>query len=404
MHACHLGEHYRVPVSIGALIRQASRWHALAAGILLLSAIVSQTAVAQSAATAKKGYRPPTRTTSSATQRPAAHSRNAVRSAAHSYEGMVAPGAAHGSLEPIPMQEIHLTDMAISSCDSCGAADGNCGCNPFGYLLDWSRGDLWIGTASFTGASGYIADTGTTEQIAGSFGFQEGFNFGTRLPGLLCGQIGSQIGMRFVQTQLDGSTASNDSRSQTFATAGLFRRVDYGVQGGLVVDYLHDDWLYQADLLQLRGELSYLFSPCHDLGMRFTDSQQIDDTQAFLSGRTTPVQLRLSSLNTYRFFYRYRFGQGGAGLAELQAGFTEDADTVLGLDLKVPLQNQLGLAAGATYVLPASDTLIPYAREGWNMSLAIVWTPGRGFGTRRDYYRPLFDVADNGSLLSKHAP
>jgi hypothetical protein len=32
--------------------------------------------------------------------------------------------------------------------------------------------------------------------------------------------------------------------------------------------------------------------------------------------------------------------------------------------------------------------------------MALVWTPGRSFGTQRDYYRPLFEVAGSGTLIA----
>lgn len=312
------------------------------------------------------------------------------------YTETLAPGAVHyGASDG---SHFH------TGCYTCGAMDGACVCQPFGWLLDWSRGDLWLGSVGFSGASSSLgAAAGDAGQVAGNFGFQQGFNFGTRLPGLLCGQFGSQLGMRFTQSQLDGTSAGADHRTQTFVTAGLFRRVDYGFQGGLVVDYLHDDWVYKADLLQLRGELSYLFSPCHDFGFRFTDSQQTDDTTASIRGLATPIDLRLSGLDTYRFFYRARFGHNAAGQAELQAGFSEDSAAILGASLRAPLQNQLGLDVSATYLLPPSQADLPYTQEGWNLNLALVWTPGRGFGSDHDYYRPLLSVADNGSLLTRHA-
>ncbi len=264
---------------------------------------------------------------------------------------------------------------------------------------------MWLGTTSFTGEGSFLTTgSNTAGQVGGSFGFQEGFNFGSRLPSVAGGQVGAQLGMRFTHTQIDGTYAGIDSRTQTFITAGLFRRVDYGFQGGLVVDYLHDDWVYQADLLQLRGEVSFLFSPCHDFGFRFTDSQQTDDTTATITGLATPVDLRLSAMNTYRFFYRCRFGDCGRVAAEVQAGFTEESSAVLGIDLSAPLQHQVGLHASATYLLPPSEASDPYSREGWNLGIAMVWTPGRLFGSQRDYYRPLLAVADNGSLLSKLEP
>ncbi len=323
---------------------------------------------------------------------------------ADSYEETLAPGATQSTPELLPKQASRQSGENDLGCDHCGMSNGCC-CYAPGYLLDWRRADLWVGVSSFTGPGNFLTTGASSDgQVEGSFGFQEGFNFGARLPSLLRGQMGSQIGMRFTHTQIDGTAAGTDSRTQAFMTAGLFRRVDYGFQGGLVVDYLHDDWVYQADLVQLRGELSFLFSACHDFGFRFTDSQQTDDVSAVLRGSATPVARRLAALNTYRFFYRYRFSDLGRGLAELSAGFTEDSGGVLGLDLKTPLQGQLGLETKATYVIPSRGAAVPYAEEGWNLGVAIVWTPGRIFGTQRDYYRPLLDVADNGSLLSKLVP
>ena len=280
-----------------------------------------------------------------------------------------------------------------------------CCCHPLGYLLDWRRADLWFGFTSFKGAGDFITSgTDAGGQVEGNFGFQEGFNFGSCLPSLLGGQVGSQIGLRLTQSQLDGTAAGDDHRTQAFFTAGLFRRVDYGLQGGLAVDYLHDDWVYQADLLQLRGELSFLLSPCHDVGFRFSDSQQTDNVSVSLPGHTTPIELQLAALNTYRFFYRFRFGPAAAGLSEIQAGFTEDSGGLLAIGVKAPLQNELGIDVHATYAIPPNSAAMPYTQEGWNLSLAFVWTPGRPFGMQRDYYRPLFDVADNGSLLSRRVP
>ncbi len=323
-------------------------------------------------------------------------------------------------LAPTAVQGMTIADAAewVPSDQSVdfevSSAQGNCcdayggevyGCHPAGYLFDWTRADLWVGTVGFVVPGNFIT-TGSNSggAVEGSFGFQEGVNFGSRMPSLLSGQMGAQLGLRCVQAQLDGSAAGSDRRQQLFATGGLFRRVDYGVQAGLAVDYLHDDWVYQADLVQLRGEVSYLLTPCHDLGFRFSDSQQTEAISARLAGNNTSNNLQLTALNTYRFFYRYSYGDCGRGQAELQAGWTEDSGTVLGIGLKTPLQNQLGLVTSATYLIPSQQVSPDFAAEGWNISLGVVWTPGRGFGESRDYYRPLFDVADNGSLITRSAP
>lgn len=335
-----------------------------------------------------------------------ASSRHPVRTASATRE-ILAPTAmgvtdersesVNSYIEPLDATSVGSEHTA---CDSCGGTA--CCCWPNTFLFDWTRADLWAGVAGFTVPANFLNTANNSPgAIEGAFGFQEGANFGTQVPSLLCGQMGSQVGLRFIHSQLEGSAAAVDHRQQLFLTAGLFRRVDYGVQGGLVVDYLHDDWIYKADLLQLRGELSYLLSPCHELGFRFTDSQQIDDNTYRLSGSVASTNIRIASLDTYRFFYRMRFSEQARGQAEMQAGWTKDSGAILGLNLNTPLQNQLGLSTTATYLIPPSDASPSYASEGWNIGLALVWTPGRKFGLARDYYRPLFDVADNGSMISK---
>ncbi len=318
--------------------------------------------------------------------------------------GTTAMGTANESLftqEAMEGGPAQVAPESFAGCDSCGGQDACC-CESSCFLLDWTRADLWIGTASFGTPANFLnTSPNSTGAIEGSFGFQEGINFGTRVPSVLCGQLGSQLGLRFIHSQLEGSAAGTDHRQQLFLTTGLFRRVDYGVQGGLVIDYLHEDWIYKADLLQLRGELSYLLSPCHELGFRFTDNQQTDDTTYRIRGNAATLSARVTALDSYRGFYRFRFSEEARGQAELQVGWTRDSAAILGIAINAPLQNQIGLAATTTYLLPQNDATPSYASEGWNLGLALVWTPGRRFGRTRDYYRPLFEVADNGSLISK---
>src|SRR5439155_14079823 len=95
--------------------------------------------------------------------------------------------------------------------------------------------------------------------------FHEGFNWGIPIAGFLSGQWGAN----WTQSNFSGSYFTTDNRNQIFFTAGLFRRVDWGFQGGLVFDYLHDEWDYSADLGQLRGELSWLWCNCNEVGFWF---------------------------------------------------------------------------------------------------------------------------------------
>ncbi|HBE69968.1 MAG TPA: hypothetical protein DDW52_17620, partial [Planctomycetaceae bacterium] len=194
-----------------------------------------------------------------------------------------------------------------------------------------------------------------------------------------------------------GSTAGMDRRSQMFLTGGLFRRVDYGLQGGLVVDYLHDDWFYKADLLQLRGELSFVTAYRGEWGFRFTNSQQTSESTISIGGSS--IDLSLESLDSYRFFARRNFGIHLQSTAELVAGWSEQKNALVGLRIELPLAAELGLEAESLYGTPPSESMLGYDQEWWNIAIALKWTPGRSFGTARDYYRPLFKVADNASLL-----
>lgn len=285
----------------------------------------------------------------------------------------------------------------------CGMACGDAACGgPIRQLLDWSRCDLLVGTAAFSNPTNFLTSgNNAAGQLEGNFGFQEGFNFGSCVPGLLNGQIGGQIGLRAIQSQLYGNAAGDDARNQLFVTGGLFRRVDYGVQGGLVVDYLHDDWLAVVDLSQLRGELSFALTTCHTAGFRFTSSLNNHQSALHLAGQPAPVSVHFTALDSYRFFYACALGDEGRAAAEFNAGFTEDRDTVLGMNLTAPLHGEVGISASTTYLIPHSGAQPAYTSESWSLGLALVWTPCRLYGCGRDYYRSLFDVADNGTLLTK---
>lgn len=289
----------------------------------------------------------------------------------------------------------------VAGCHTCGGML-DCICNRGGFFFDWSRAELQAGVIGFTGPGNHLTPGNTpTGKVDGGFGFQQAFNFGTHVPSLVGGQLGSQFGLRLTQSSNHGSSASSGNRNQLFLTTGLFRRVDYGVQGGMVVDYSRDDWIYRADLLQLRGELSFVLSPCHVGGFRFTNSQKTRPVASNLSGPGVPSHFALSTLDTYRFFYRVHFGEAGRSQLELLTGFSGHSHGLLGIDLRTPIRNQVGLNVTTTYLIPDSDMEPRFTGEGWNLGLNLVWTPGRRFGFDRDYYRPLLRVADNGTLFTR---
>jgi hypothetical protein len=266
--------------------------------------------------------------------------------------------------------------------------------------------ELFSGVQGFTGP----ANRGGS----GSFGFHEGFNWGMPILGYLSGQWGAN----WTQNNFSGNYLTTDSRDQIFITAGLFRRVDWGFQGGLVFDYLHDEWDYSADLAQLRGELSWLWAGgpscgCNEIGFWFTagvnDSNNlIVQRPVFLGGgnvRVVSSNATLAVNDIYAFFFRRQFACGGQG--RLFGGFTGNSQGLVGGDALLPINPNWSLRSNFLFATAGSgdSTTEPgFARESWNVGISLVWTPcGRAAGCQ-SYNRPLFNVADNGSFLTRLLP
>ncbi len=253
--------------------------------------------------------------------------------------------------------------------------------------------DIVIGTQGFTGPS----NRGETA----SFGFHEGVNWGAPIPCFGCGELGMQFGMRTAQSNLSGSEYTQNERHQVFVTGGLFRRVDWGFQGGIVVDYLHEDWYYEADLIQLRGELSWLYPGNHEIGCWFTSSTQTEDIESLVlvDDVETTVNEALNPTDLYAFFYRHRLDDCSATSGRMYAGFTGKGDGLLGADLQLPFNDCWAFQSGVTYLIPKESTgETGHVEESWNFGMSMVWRPGGGF-LSQNYYRPLFNVADNGSFM-----
>jgi hypothetical protein len=267
----------------------------------------------------------------------------------------------------------------------------------------WCRFDFFAGVQGYTGPPNFPV-TSTTNNLAragsGGFGFYEGFNEGRSLRRLCGCDLAAQLGLRATQSNLSGANFTTDNRQQVFVTGGFFRRVDFGLQYGLVADYLRDDWYFRTDLLQLRGELSWNTGRSHEFGFQFmagTDSDTSSTVVRDALGAVVQSQLSLEATDQYRAFYRRNIR--GAGYWSAFVGGTNQQDTVMGASVSVPLQARVLLAAGATYLDP-NESLADggFEQEGWNVSVGIVFRPGGPMGCGR-YCRPMFDVADNGSFL-----
>ncbi|MEM6469202.1 MAG: DUF6666 family protein [Planctomycetota bacterium] len=265
----------------------------------------------------------------------------------------------------------------------------------------WERYDFFAGVNGFTGPMNFanVSGTGTDRDGAGSFGFYEGYNRGYSLD-FFGTDLAYQSGLRFTQTNLSGAGFTDESREQVFLTSGLFRRVDYGFQFGLVLDYQYEDWYFRSDLIQLRGELSWVTRERDVWGFKFAAG--VDDDTALTSviddtGQIVRNNIAVESTTQYRLFHRQHFSN--AGLFEGFVGWTENEDGLLGVEFDLPIHDNWMWNTSATYLIPNEGTaLAGHTQEGWNLMIGFTYRPG-GLRCGSRYSRPLMKVADNGTFL-----
>ena len=309
--------------------------------------------------------------------------------------GPVGPGSEEviGAPELMTPGTIFEDETVVGGPDCCGGV----GCDQCGVpgvqCPSLRNFEFFAGTQGFTNE--------TNRGGTGSFGFNYGFNWGAPLYCLTNGEIGMQAGFRGVTSNLDGAEYSAETRNQYFITAGLFRRVDYGLQGGVVFDYLGESWYYNGDMKQIRGEISWMFPACHEIGFWFAARGNESTVTSTILTDNAPQQLneRLAPVTQYRFFYRRRFEDCGAE-GRFSAGWTSNGDGIIGADFQLPISDRWALESTFTYLIPEGDASTgAYQQEAWNVAIGLVWYPGIRDARSNDYFRPLFDVADNGSFI-----
>lgn len=271
------------------------------------------------------------------------------------------------------------------------------------FRVNWCRFDFFAGVEGFQGPMNFATADGQNNRRrpgSGSFGFYQGFNEGRSLKRLSGWDMAGQFGLRATQSNLSGAEFTAESRHQVFLTGGLFRKVDYGLQYGMVLDYLNEDWYHQGDLTQLRGELSWKTAGCHTFGFRFMAGLGDDTAEITVDdGTGTPVRsaVTFEPTDQYRFFYRRLLEKNGSW--DAYAGWTDQDQGILGADLNLTVRHNVALQTGVTYLIPGDNLgQNEHESEAWNLSLGLVFRPG-GFEGCGRYCRPMFDVADNGSFI-----
>jgi hypothetical protein len=272
-------------------------------------------------------------------------------------------------------------------CDPCD--DGYFGCGPSEPCnLCWDR-DL----SFHVGAQGFRSPY--DGNLASHFGFYEGFNYGGAFWEAL--ELGYQIGGTAMQTTLDEGVVHERDRQQYFLTAGLFHRemCGEGLQYGVVYDHLFDNTDESVTLGQLRGEMSWVNGGA-DVGFMFAHGTKQYD-------RTQPDNLlftQYETVNQYALFYRIR--TYGNGDARVWGGVDDDGNGLCGADFRAPINDALALTATFNYLSSDSPANPDRNGEGWNFGVGIVYYPGcSSVSAGRSPYRPLLNVADNGTMMQR---
>ncbi|QDU90071.1 hypothetical protein Pla175_34710 [Pirellulimonas nuda] len=305
--------------------------------------------------------------------------------------------------------------------NGCGDCVGPCHCGSLGHCAE--RGAIplilyippimdfnaFVGVHGFKNPLDY--PTGSPQGNDGSnFGIHEGLNAGGKMAWLPFPGLGYQIGFQAVQSRFSGNAATGSSSTevhQQFLTAGLFHRCPVGLNYGLVYDYMNDDRPNRSgnllssryDFHQVRGLVSIRNNGCKEVGFMFTGGGGGN------SSSLTPSSLnQLEPADQYSFFYRLHGKQGGEVTGF--AGWTSNSKGLFGANSWTPLNDRWSLNSAFTYMIPEDK---PNGQgsldEGWNLSVNLVWHYGCTAKSRyRNPFRPMFDVADNGSMIIDRTP
>ena len=268
----------------------------------------------------------------------------------------------------------------------------------------------WKWYRDFTASAGVTAFENEADLgLIGNFGTNEYLNFAMPLWNAF--GLGWQIGARGIQTGFGSRSLQNnviDSRNQQFVTTGLFTRAfeGRGLQGGAAFDYLNNTgFAGTTDVKQMRGEVSYVWG-YHELGFwgAFNAGQGLGITPR---GGNPPFVN--NTVHTYNAFYRVQFGD--ANEWKVWGGASHEGQGYIGSILRAPMTRSLALEGVFAYLMPGESKTVTAGGAGagvtstftpmaWNLGINLVYYPrGRSRRSLASPYRPLFDVADNGTMI-----
>ncbi len=277
------------------------------------------------------------------------------------------------------------------TCGSCvGRGGSDYWCFPV-CLPRFKDLSFWGGVQGFRGPRDFAPGPMGEARSDSNFGFREGINISGRAPlvSLLFPQLSYQLGYQGVQSRLSGTTTSASERTQHFVTGGLFRRVESGLQFGVVWDMLRDDLDAEVDYHQIRTEISLKSPRGREFGFMSTTA----------TNDNTVLGIVYETVDQYALFYRWNFGKSYE--FRLWGGATDNSEGIFGGEFQAPLSDRWSVQSNFNYLITDQNAGLQGVREeAWNIGISLVWHMGRTARRGcRSPYRPLFAVADNGWMI-----
>jgi hypothetical protein len=328
-----------------------------------------------------------------------------------------------------PLQGNTIQASGISDCNNCEVDEtaddsqaycsdtyGSCGETVFdGYCSPMITKPFGSGILDnltiFGGVTGFKA--GQLDATFGdNFGFTEGINWSAPVSVQYC-TLSTQLGFRAVHSNINGSFANEigiaekNHRTQYFITAGLFKRnLTSPIQAGVVFDHFEDNFFGKINLTQLRFELSVrTFSNLEygfigGFGLEDGNSTSIDRRENWLRYGTLANNYRykIKAQHYYTLFARKIFAAGN--LAEFRVGATEYGNVLMAANGEFPISDRVSLNGALTTMIPSGSG--GWNRETWDLSVGLViYFRGGAMTKTCNENRPMFDVAQNGSFLTR---
>jgi hypothetical protein len=214
--------------------------------------------------------------------------------------------------------------------------------------------------------------------------------------------LGAQVGSAFnyannaerILRSIDGTR----ERTQSFSTAGLFQRTHFGLNWGVVFDFLYEDYYQRLEFGQVRGQIGYACG-CGEVGVWGT-VRTFGDT-AVVDGQRFELRPIMQGNLFWKHTWRDEINtRAWIGVAEEHGRFVLLAPgnspvhhpLVFGADLYVPLSDYLALFGEANFTTPNDTGTI-------SATLGIAFYPGgTAKGVARNRFAPMLAPANNQSF------